>query len=75
MTRLLLHLGYLDATGPRDGEARDAAIQNAERDHGLAQTGRPSPALLAKLLAEARRTFLPPPKVSMVGEDTQFRLR
>jgi hypothetical protein len=79
VTRLLLHLGYLDATGPQDGpsvdSARNAAIRRAERDHRLAQTGRPSPALLAKLLAEARRNFLPPPKLSMVGEVTQFRLR
>ncbi len=75
VTRLLLHLGYLVGSGPQDGEARDAAIRRAEQDHGLAPTGRPSPALLAKLLAEARRKFLPPPKVSMVGEDTQFRLR
>ncbi len=67
VTRLLWHLGYLDWTGPRDGKARDAAIRRAERGHGLAQTGRPSPALLAKLLAAARRNFLPPPKVSMAG--------
>ena len=67
MARLLLHLGYLDWTGPRDGKARDAAIRNAERDHGLSQTGRPSPALLAKLLAAARRNFLPPPRMSWVG--------
>jgi hypothetical protein len=65
VTRLLLHLGYLDWTGPRDGKARDAAIRNAERDQGLPRTGRPSPALLAKLLATARRNFLPPPRVSM----------
>ena len=75
VTRLLRHLGYLDGSGPQDGKARDAAIRRAERDHGLAPTGRPSPALLAKLLAAARRKFLPPPKLSMVGEDTQFRLR
>ncbi len=68
VTRLLLHLGYLDGSGPQDGAARSAAIRRAEQDHGLAPTGRPSPALLAKLLAEARRNFLPPPKVSMVGE-------
>ncbi len=66
VARLLLHLGYLDRTGPRDGKARDAAIRNAQRDHGLSQTGRPSPALLAKLLAAARRNFLPPPRVSWV---------
>ncbi len=66
VTRLLLHLGYLHWTGPRDGKARDAAIRRAERDHGLPQTGRPSPALLAKLLAAARRNFLPPPRVSML---------
>ncbi len=59
VARLLLHLGYLDGT------ARDAATRRAERDHGLAPTGRPSPALLAKLLAAARRNFLPPPRVSM----------
>ncbi len=66
VTRLLRHLGYLDWTGPRDGKARDIAIRGAERGHGLPPTGRPSPALLAKLLAAARRNFLPPPRVSMV---------
>jgi hypothetical protein len=65
VTRLLLHLGYLDGTGPRDGKARDAAIRRAERDHGLPPTGRPSPALLARLLAAARQGFLPAPRVSM----------
>ncbi len=75
VARLLLHLGYLDWTGPRDGKARDAAIRRAERDHGLPPTGRPSPALLAKLLAAARRNFLPPPRVSMVGEVKLYRLR
>ena len=74
MARLLLHLGYLDRTGPRDGplgdKARDAAIRNAERVHGLPRTGRPSPALLAKLLAAARRNFLPPPRVSMAGDES-----
>ncbi len=68
VTRLLLHLGYLDWAGPRDGKARNAAIQRADRDHGLAPTGRPAPALLAKLLAAARRNFLPPPQVSMAGD-------
>ena len=65
--RLLTHLGYLDRNGPQDGKTHDAAIRNAERAHGLPRTGRPSPALLAKLLAEARQDFLPPPKVSMAG--------
>ncbi len=55
MARRLLHLGYLDWIGPRDGKARNAAIQRAERAHGLTQTGRPSPALLAKLLAASGR--------------------
>ena len=68
VARLLLDLGYLDRDGSRDDSARNAAIRNAERDHGLPQTGRPSPALLAQLLADARRTFLPPPKVSTVGD-------
>jgi len=67
VVRLLRHLGYLDKTGPRDGKALTAAIRSAERNHGLTQTGRPSPALLAKLLATARREFLPPPKVSIAG--------
>ncbi len=79
VARLLWHLGYLDRESLQDGplgdKARDATIRRAERDYGLAPTGRPSPALLAKLLAEARRNFLPKPKVSMVGEVTQFRLR
>jgi hypothetical protein len=66
VARLLLDLGYLDRDGFGDDSARNAAILNAERDHGLPQTGRPTPALLAKLLAEARRNFLPPPKVSMM---------
>ena len=72
VARLLSHLGYLDPNGPRDGplgdEARNTVIRRAERAYGLPPTGRPSPALLAKLLAAARRNFLPPPKVSMVGE-------
>ncbi len=72
VTRLLLHLGYLDWTGPRDGpladEARDTATRRAERDHGLPQTGRPSAALLARLLAAARRNFLPPPRVSWLTQ-------
>jgi hypothetical protein len=75
VTRLLLHLDYLDWTGPQDGKARDAAIRRAERDHGLPQTGRPAPALLAKLLAAARRNFLPPPRVSMVGDVKPYRRR
>ncbi len=75
VTRLLLHLGYLDWTGPRDDKARSAAIRRAERDHGLPPTGSPSPALLEKLLAAARRNFLPPPRVSMVGETRLFRRR
>ena len=66
MARLLLDLGYLDRDGFGEDSARNAAIRNAERDHGLPRTGRPTPALLAKLLAEARRNFLAPPKVSMV---------
>ena len=66
MARLLLDLGYLDRDGFGDDSARNAAIRSAERDHGLPRTGRPTPALLAKLLADARRNFLPPPKVSMV---------
>jgi hypothetical protein len=66
VARLLLDLGYLDRDGFGDDSARNAAILNAERDHGLPRTGRPTPALLAKLLAEARRNFLPPPKVSMM---------
>jgi peptidoglycan hydrolase-like protein with peptidoglycan-binding domain len=66
VARLLLDLGYLDRDGFGDDSARNAAIRNAERDHGLPRTGRPTPALLAKLLAEARRNFLPPPKVSRV---------
>jgi hypothetical protein len=70
VTRLLLHLGYLDPNGPRDGplgdEAGAAAIRRAERDHGLPSSGRPSPALLAKLLAAARAGFMPPPRVSWV---------
>ncbi len=74
VARLLSHLGYLDPNGRRDGPlndaARDAAIRRAERDHGLPQTGHPSPALLAKLLAAARRNFLPPPRVSwMMPQD------
>lgn len=64
VTRLLRELGYLAWTGPQDGAARGVAIRNAERDLGLAMTGRPSPALLAKLLLAARRNFLPPPRVS-----------
>ena len=68
MVRLLLDLGYLDHAGPRDGTVRETAIQNAERDHGLPPTGRASVALLGKLLVAARRNFLPPPRVSMVGD-------
>ncbi len=66
VARLLLDLGYLDRDGFGDDSARNAAIRNAERDRGLPRTGRPTPALLAQLLAEARRNILPPPKVSMV---------
>jgi len=65
VARLLLDLGYLDRDGFGDDSARNAAIRNAERDHGLPRTGRPTPALLAKLLADTRRNFLAPPKVSM----------
>jgi hypothetical protein len=75
VARLLVYLGYLDWAGPRDGKARDAAIRRAERDHGLPQTGRPAPALLAKLLAAARRNFLPPPRVSWLGDVEPSRRR
>ncbi len=67
VARLLLDLGYLDRDGFGDDSARNAAIRNAERDRGLPRTGRPAPPLLAKLLADTRRNFLAPPKVSMVG--------
>ncbi len=66
VARLLLDLGYLDRDGFGDGSARNAAIRKTERAHGLPQTGRPSSALLEKLLTTVRRYFLPPPKVSMV---------
>ena len=74
VARLLLHLGYLDWTGRSgdkggDGKAQDAAIRSAERAHGLPQSGRPSPALLERLLLAARRNFLPPPKVSWAGPE------
>ena len=57
VTRLLGHLGYLDPSGPRDGKARAAAIGRAEADLGLPPSGRPSAALLGRLMAAARDAF------------------